>query len=181
MYHFIFGLRELRQCRRLAIGGGSPPCACGCVFFFVLHNLAADSLLPVQPAMRKSSATPSQCRVRSRNRPPEIHSEQEHRDDDHRGRGLHFFQRRRGHLLHLGAHIVVKRLDPLRPGLHPARRRMLLAAAATDICHSSLSQLPSLQPASIRPKTLAGAEGFEPPSSVLETDSLTVELTPLNS
>jgi hypothetical protein len=28
---------------------------------------------------------------------------------------------------------------------------------------------------------LAGAEGFEPPSSVLETDSLTVELTPLNS
>src|SRR6185503_20141689 len=28
---------------------------------------------------------------------------------------------------------------------------------------------------------LAGAEGFEPPSSVLETDSLTVELTPLFS
>jgi hypothetical protein len=26
---------------------------------------------------------------------------------------------------------------------------------------------------------MAGAEGFEPPSSVLETDSLTVELTPL--
>jgi hypothetical protein len=31
----------------------------------------------------------------------------------------------------------------------------------------------------LSPKTLAGAEGFEPPSSVLETDSLTVELTPL--
>ena len=28
---------------------------------------------------------------------------------------------------------------------------------------------------------LAGAEGFEPPSSVLETDSLTVELTPLKA
>src|SRR5215467_10322992 len=28
-------------------------------------------------------------------------------------------------------------------------------------------------------KTLAGAEGFEPPSPVLETGSLTVELTPL--
>ena len=26
---------------------------------------------------------------------------------------------------------------------------------------------------------MAGAEGFEPPSSVLETDSLAVELTPL--
>src|SRR4051794_38080500 len=31
------------------------------------------------------------------------------------------------------------------------------------------------------PQILAGAEGFEPPSSVLETDSLTVELTPLCS
>src|SRR5712691_2914333 len=31
------------------------------------------------------------------------------------------------------------------------------------------------------PKILAGAEGFEPPSSVLETDSLTVALTPLCS
>src|SRR4029078_2512131 len=31
-----------------------------------------------------------------------------------------------------------------------------------------------------RPTNLAGAEGFEPPSSVLETDSLTVELTPLS-
>src|ERR1700693_481201 len=29
-------------------------------------------------------------------------------------------------------------------------------------------------------KILAGAEGFEPPSPVLETGSLTVELTPLN-
>src|SRR6266568_623974 len=28
---------------------------------------------------------------------------------------------------------------------------------------------------------LAGAEGFEPPSSVLETDSLAVELTPLKT
>ena len=28
---------------------------------------------------------------------------------------------------------------------------------------------------------LAGAEGFEPPSSVLETDSLAIELTPLHS
>jgi hypothetical protein len=28
---------------------------------------------------------------------------------------------------------------------------------------------------------LAGAEGFEPPSPVLETGSLTVELTPLNA
>ena len=29
-------------------------------------------------------------------------------------------------------------------------------------------------------ETMAGAEGFEPPSSVLETDSLAIELTPLS-
>src|SRR5207248_6681789 len=39
---------------------------------------------------------------------------------------------------------------------------------------------PGLLPSSLCPN-LAGAEGFEPPSSVLETDSLTVELTPLCS
>src|SRR5438094_2444329 len=33
---------------------------------------------------------------------------------------------------------------------------------------------------SARLQNLAGAEGFEPPSPVLETGSLTVELTPLN-
>src|SRR5689334_1502888 len=49
----------------------------------------------------------------------------------------------------------------------------------------SLSRLTSTTPGlSVRltslSKTLAGAEGFEPPSSVLETDSLTVELTPLH-
>src|SRR6266478_3962587 len=31
------------------------------------------------------------------------------------------------------------------------------------------------------PQIMAGAEGFEPPSSVLETDSLTVELSPLKT
>src|SRR5579872_498320 len=46
----------------------------------------------------------------------------------------------------------------------------------------SSSRLTSLLLAlTFSPKTLAGAEGFEPPSSVLETDSLTVELTPLYS
>src|SRR5208283_1492772 len=39
----------------------------------------------------------------------------------------------------------------------------------------------SLSGLNLLPSTLAGAEGFEPPSSVLETDSLTVELTPLKT
>ena len=47
------------------------------------------------------------------------------------------------------------------------------------LARTSCSLIPySLFPVSTN---LAGAEGFEPPSSVLETDSLTVELTPLKA
>jgi hypothetical protein len=42
-----------------------------------------------------------------------------------------------------------------------------------------LSSRSVFSPARSGRQILAGAEGFEPPSSVLETDSLTVELTPL--
>src|ERR1017187_3676449 len=45
---------------------------------------------------------------------------------------------------------------------------------------ASLHSSPGLATLALRFQILAGAEGFEPPSSVLETDSLTVELTPLN-
>src|ERR1700730_6720857 len=107
---------------------------------------------------------------------PEIRSEQENRDNHHCRRGPHFLKRGRGHLLHLGAHIVVERLDPLRPGLEA------IAETTTRRCDqvSHLLRLDShSRPGLVFPQTLAGAEGFEPPSSVLETDSLTVELTPL--
>src|SRR5271170_7396119 len=54
----------------------------------------------------------------------------------------------------------------------------------TGFCSNAVaipSRFPRLLPLGpeLLPSTLAGAEGFEPPSSVLETDSLTVELTPL--
>src|ERR1700757_201232 len=44
---------------------------------------------------------------------------------------------------------------------------------------SGFAFAPGIMPGA--PYDLAGAEGFEPPSSVLETDSLTVELTPLKA
>src|SRR5581483_3970042 len=46
-----------------------------------------------------------------------IQAEQEYSDHHHRRRRLHFLHRRRRHLLHLGAHIEVKALDPLWPRL----------------------------------------------------------------
>ena len=54
-----------------------------------------------------------------------------------------------------------------------ARSVLLLSPYLPAFLDCSLSGL------NLYPQTLAGAEGFEPPSSVLETDSLTVELTPL--
>src|SRR5271165_1530605 len=56
------------------------------------------------------------------------------------------------------------------PKLPPAAARFDIFFVSTDITAPGFL---------LSPKTLAGAEGFEPPSSVLETDSLTVELTPL--
>src|SRR5690349_12728379 len=52
-------------------------------------------------------------------------------------------------------------------GRWPVTSKLSMSSPATD--HRSLAT-----------PFLAGAEGFEPPSSVLETDSLTVELTPLS-
>ena len=50
---------------------------------------------------------------------PEIRRKQEDSDDHHSRGGLHFLERRRSDFLHLGAHVVVEGLDPLRPGLYP--------------------------------------------------------------
>src|SRR5579872_534790 len=107
---------------------------------------------------------------------PEIHPEAENSNDDYEGRCLHVFVRRRGDLLHLRADVVVKGLDPLWPRLQLAADSFF----AHDCCHRLRHSL-YLNSQICSSKTLAGAEGFEPPSSVLETDSLTVELTPLNS
>src|SRR5258706_4338038 len=102
---------------------------------------------------------------------PEIECKQEHGDDDNCRRGLHFLARRRADLPHLRAHVVVKTLDALRPGPQRRRDRVLFYRCRHTFPLSSTVTL----------FNLAGAEGFEPPSSVLETDSLTVELTPLCS
>src|SRR5579863_4724319 len=107
----------------------------------------------------------------------EVCRKNEYRNHDDGGRGLHFLPRRRRDLAHFAAHVVIESLDAIRPGLDlvaevAARCRQVRHFLRLD-CHSYSLNLP------LPLKNLAGAEGFEPPSSVLETDSLTVELTPL--
>src|SRR4051812_40739905 len=48
---------------------------------------------------------------------PKVNAEQRDRDEHHHGGGLHFFQRRRGDLLHLRAHVGVEATRALRPRL----------------------------------------------------------------
>src|SRR5216683_1489432 len=52
----------------------------------------------------------------------EVHAKDENRDYNHCRGGLDFFPRRSGDLAHLGAHIVIKRLRPIRPGLQPVSK-----------------------------------------------------------
>jgi hypothetical protein len=56
---------------------------------------------------------------------------------------------------------------------------VVAAFAITLFFFSALRSVTGIRPCFLVRANLAGAEGFEPPSSVLETDSLTVELTPL--
>ena len=56
---------------------------------------------------------------------PEIKCEQKHGNNDDRSRGLNLFSRRRRNLLYLRAHVVIKRLDPLRPGPDRRYKRIL--------------------------------------------------------
>src|SRR5450432_3355003 len=102
----------------------------------------------------------------------EVQPEQEHSNDDDGSRGLYFFEGGIVHLLHFGADVVVESLDPVGPGFHRCHQFMF-----SHRCHPLSTFRSYFRTCSS--KILAGAEGFEPPSSVLETDSLTVELTPL--
>ena len=110
-------------------------------------------------------------------------SEQRHRNDHYTGGGLHFFHGGRRHFAHLGAHVPeeVHGLVPPAANLAvPAIVRSCRYGSAR--CHFRHRFL-FLRPCSARLRysyfKLAGAEGLEPPSSVLETDSLAIELTPL--
>src|ERR1035441_8195125 len=106
-----------------------------------------------------------------------------HRDEHHRGGGLHFLPRGRNHLAHLPPDIAKKlrELLPLPNHVVADLQHGILSLPIVAVRHCCFrSFAPGVLPAASH-LNLAGAEGFEPPSSVLETDSLAVELTPLKT
>src|ERR1700730_9225804 len=125
MYHFMFGLRGASAVAvdPSAVGGCcslSPlaPASCfsssgiGC--FFV--NPASAILESVALEIVEQETDP---RLNELVDDEKVHCENENSNDHDRGRGAHFLPGRRGHLAHLGAHVVVEDLYPLRPGPDP--------------------------------------------------------------
>src|ERR1700719_1565702 len=128
MYHFMFGLRgaSLVAVAPSVLDGCSPPAAwffsSSCMIKFKLRP--ARSVLLPEIAVQKCDAALNHVVDHEK-----IDAENEYRDHNHRSCGTHFFQRRCCDLAHLAAHVAVKRLDPLRPGLQPVSK---IVARACD-------------------------------------------------
>ena len=163
---------------------------------FGLQDRIGRVMIPTEPVQHLLHQAPNhgvhQIKIRGK---------QEDRTNHHGGCRLHFFARGHNHFVHLAAHILQK-LHQLQRTLLPSGNRLRLLRRFAIffghrhcLCHCQNPSLPARrsQPLPARPANetpipqphkrcsakLAGAEGFEPPSSVLETDSLAIELTPL--
>src|SRR5580700_10441271 len=117
MYHFMFGLRggSLVAATPSALGGCSPPAAASFFSSSCMIKLSSSlrfDLVAPEIAVQKRNASLNQVIDH-----PKIDTKNEYRDHNNRSGSAHFFPRRRRDLAHLGAHVVVKRFDPLRPGL----------------------------------------------------------------
>src|SRR6267142_2383618 len=122
MYHFMFGLCGTSAVAAAPSAWGSPAaasCFASCVWSCILKCFFPPSvsgnefLMTLEIVEHVRNAVLNEIVDHSK-----VQREQEYRDDNHRGRGLNFLERRRGHLAHLGTHVVVKSLDAIRPCLH---------------------------------------------------------------
>src|SRR4030081_1635663 len=125
MYHFMFGLlRASAVAVDPSAEGGccspSPPdpasffssSGIGCFFYRSLrpdHQSVALEIVEQKTNARLNELVDDE----------KIHRKNEDSNDDDGRGGLNFLPGRRSHFAHLGAHVVVERPYPLRPGPHP--------------------------------------------------------------
>src|SRR5581483_2072668 len=108
MYHFIFGLRG---CSATVVppSTGDAPAS--------VASLFGSSCMMKSSLLRKHVEQVVHATANDVVDHPEEQAKQKHRDQHHNRCRLHLFTRRRCDLTHLGAHVVIKGLDPLRPRL----------------------------------------------------------------
>src|ERR1041385_7971442 len=135
MYHFMFGLRGASADAAVpsaGVGGvPSPPVG---VSFFSSSCIGGVSSFTsrtdvISTTRLEQTEQIAHAMLDEEIDHPEIERENGDGDDDDRGGGLHFLPRGSGHLAHFGAHIVIKGLDSLGPGLEPVPK------AATVCCN----------------------------------------------
>src|SRR5579872_6822599 len=158
MYHFIFGLRGASAVTAAPspAGGASPPAPAS--FFssscMIKLNSVALSLV-TEIAIQKTDALLNQVIDNKK-----INAKNKYRDHDHRGCGLHLFPRGRRHFAHFGAHVVVKRLRPFRPGFQPVSE---VSGGCDRVCHLlRLHSHTALALSVVLPKILQGRRDSNP-------------------
>src|SRR5215475_4714799 len=113
MYHFILGLRGFSATAAAVSDCGA---SASVVASFLVSSCIVNPNLAFREVLNQIGHAATK-RVIYR---PEIERKYEY-GDDHNGRGrLHFLARRACDLAHFGAHVVVKGLDSIRPGLDPS-------------------------------------------------------------
>src|SRR5579883_3283372 len=132
MYHFMLGLRGASGVPL----PGALPAASGCppAFFSssAISCFISRTFCPARSAVPQGTEHEVDAAPDHKVDQPEIQAENKDRDDHHDRGGLHLFQRGRGHLLHLGADVVVEGLDLLRPGGDSPSQIVAGSAAAID-------------------------------------------------
>src|SRR5271157_44971 len=114
MYHFMFGFEAGAAASAgasVATGAGSLAACSAMLSSVLVCSSAICSALAMGQAFQQLVEAFCNDRIDD----PEIKPEQEHGNNDHRRRALHFLARRRRDLLHLRAHVVIKTLRALRP------------------------------------------------------------------
>src|ERR1700722_12533467 len=117
MYHFMFGLRGSSPL------AATPSAAGGCSALTTASFFSSSCMIKLNSGLRVSDLMAPKIAVQKRDAPldhiiddEKVDSKNEYRDHHHRSGAAHFLPRRRGDLVHLGAHVVVESLYPLRPG-----------------------------------------------------------------
>src|SRR6266566_2278129 len=119
MYHFILGLRGCSATTVAPSEGGAPASV---VLLFASSCMIQNPLALLREKTKKIIyASPNHVIDN-----PEINSEQKHSDDHNRRSRLHFFARRRSDFAHFRAHVVIKSLDALGPGLDPSAKTRIV-------------------------------------------------------